>query len=182
MNAIKFLRDNKLVIQKALDKDDNLSVSLMLANRRGLVKNNMDELELNDLFITKSNRVSKLVAIGPVVENEDAYDEDEEVWNQTDRFFQVLVFKDLLGNRLWSYSVADSCSWKPTEGISSELSVHEYQVVRDSINRGYEVDIPLSGSNPTKLSHTISDAVYLAKVGKTIKTVVREQYGISKEA
>lgn len=179
---IKFVQENPETIRKVMESDPTLSVNLAIAFERGIVKKDMSKVKVGDYFITKSNRLSKVVAIGPIVELEGYYDEEEEVWHDSGHC-QVIVFKDCLGNRLWSYSLTDSDSWIPTEGeISSGLSVHEYQVVDKSIKNGYLVDIPLSGSNPTKLSHLMSDGTFLAIVGKSIKRVHSEQYGVSMEA
>lgn len=176
----KFLRDNYDLIKNVGKDDKNLLTNLALYQERGRVKKEMSQIAIGDYFVTKSNRLNKVIAIGPVVKIEDVYYQDEEEELRSGEV-QIIVFKDMLSNRLWSYSLDRDDSQLPV-GISTDLSVHEYQVVNDSINNGYKVDIPLAGSNPVNLSNLISDGVYLAKVGKTIKTVMREQYGESYEA
>ena len=174
-NLIKFLQENGETFKKVMDKDPNLSINLALFLDKNKVKKNMDEVEIGDYFITKSNRLNKVVAIGPIVDLEDDYDSISASGQ-----IQVIIFHDCISNRLWSYSLDQSEANAPlSEGIMSDLSVHEYQVVNKNIKAGYKVDMPLSGSNP--ICKGWHKGAFLAKHGVNSFIYTAMQYGVSME-
>lgn len=170
---LQLFQENGEAFKKVMNKNPNLFINLALSSEEGRVKNKMDEVVLGDYFITRSNRLAKVVAIGPIVDLEDDCD-SESVSGQ----IQIIVFRDCLSNRLWSYSLDQSEAKAPlSEGIMSDLSVHEYQVVNDNIKAGYEVDMPLSGSNPV-CKGVPHNGTILAQTGKNLFKNIALQYGV----
>lgn len=175
-NLLKIMQERPALISNLTDKDTNLSVSLGIASSQGKVKLDMYEVEIGDYFVTNSNRLSKVIAIGPVVRLEDDFDGEGNVY--ISEYTQILVFKDCLSGRIWSYSLAGDRQTYAAEGISSELSVREYQVVYEAICNGYEVDMPSSGSNPTYRYPIMCEGAFLAIHGLGRDKWIRSQYAV----
>ena len=86
------------------------------------IVNNLEQIEIDNLFMTKNQRISYVLAIGP------------SLFGDT----QIAVFRDKSSGSIWSLDLGYYTEEVLTSSISNTLSVREYQNILYHINNGIE--------------------------------------------